>query len=279
MLAQNEIFLFSEADRQLFDSRRVTERQLLTPEVIDYEMQTGKSTRTLRLIRPTQEGLEHFAARYGSGIRTLVLEDCALLTDLSPLSHLTSLEHISIDGCRADSLWDMSGSRSLRLISLSSSKALTRNPELLRTAPAVEEIRLWGGSFENRYTLDSLECFRCLKTLQRIDLNDIILTDRSMDVLDTLPALYEFNFGAGMLTTEEIAFLCVKYPHLTGESMGAYTLHEIPCPGDVRICGQRKPSLTLPKDRKRLDKYIADFNALVCEYRAGLLPHPTERTD
>lgn len=150
---------------------------------------------------------------------------------------------------------------------------------LLTTAPALQEIRLWGGSFENKYALDSLACFCGLKTLQRIDLNDIALTDRSMDVLSTLTALSEFNFGAGMLTTEEIAFLCAKHPHLTGESLGAYSIHEIPCPGDVRICGQRKPSLTLPKDQKRLNKYIADFDALVEKYRKELSTPPAERKE
>lgn len=31
--------------------------------------------------------------------------------------------------------------------------------------------------------------------------------------------------------------------------------------------GFRKPGLDLPKDQKRLDKYVARFNALVEQYR------------
>ena len=36
---------------------------------------------------------------------------------------------------------------------------------------------------------------------------------------------------------------------------------------DVRVCGFRKPGLDLPQHQKRLDKYIAQFNALVEQYK------------
>lgn len=36
---------------------------------------------------------------------------------------------------------------------------------------------------------------------------------------------------------------------------------------DVCVCGFRKPGLDLPQHQKRLDKYVAQFNALVEKYR------------
>ena len=36
---------------------------------------------------------------------------------------------------------------------------------------------------------------------------------------------------------------------------------------DVRVCGYRKPGLDLPAGQKRLDKYVAAFNALVEKYK------------
>jgi hypothetical protein len=36
---------------------------------------------------------------------------------------------------------------------------------------------------------------------------------------------------------------------------------------DVRICGYRKPGLDLPKDKKRLDKYVNEFNLLVEKFK------------
>jgi hypothetical protein len=40
--------------------------------------------------------------------------------------------------------------------------------------------------------------------------------------------------------------------------------------GEVRICGSRKPTLQLPKQQKRLDEYIRQFNALVELYRNNI---------
>ena len=88
-----------------------------------------------------------------------------------------------------------------------------------------------------------------------------------MDALDTLPALERFDFDAGMLTTEEIAWIVAKYPHLSGRALCAYNTVDAVL-NDVRVCGFRKPGLDLPKDQKRLDRYVAQFNALVEKYRS-----------
>ena len=87
-------------------------------------------------------------------------------------------------------------------------------------------------------------------------------------VLSTLPNLEEFHFDPGMFTTEEIAWMVAKYPQLSGRCLKACSYENYDAPlNDVRVCGFRKPSLDLPQHQKRLEKYIAEFDALVEKYR------------
>ena len=200
--------------------------------------------------------------------RVLFLDDCTRIQDFSPLGDLPELEALRIEWCRkADRLWDMSGNTSLKVLSIHDAKKIVTNPTQIQTSQTLEEIRLWGADFDNKYTLESLSCFQGMKSLKRIDLNMMKLQNRNLDILATLPMLEEFHFDAGMLTTEEIAWICAKHPNLYGDCLGVYTTNEVACLNDIRICGHRKPGLDLPKDQKRLDKYTSEFNALVKKYR------------
>ena len=110
---------------------------------------------------------------------------------------------------------------------------------------------------------------RGMSSLEHVKLHLIKLEDRCTDVLAAMPSLRRFDFPAGMFTTEEIAYMCAKYPHLSGASLGAYNTEDAIL-NDVRICGYRKPGLDLPKGQARLDKYIREFEALVAKYRAEI---------
>lgn len=268
MLAENSIFAIFEAEKQLLDSRSHGDARKLTPESIDYEMQFSHSGTELRLQRLTQEGLEHFVSVYGSSYQTLDLDDCSCIRDFSPLEDLHGLEAVRIGWCRnVDRLWDLSKNKSLKILSIHDARRIVANPIQLKTSRTLEEVRLWGGNFDNRHTLESLDCFRGMHSLKRIDLNQIKLQNRNLDILATIPQLEEFHFDAGMLTTEEIAWICAKYPHIYGDCLGVYTTNEVTCVNDIRICGQRKPGLNLPEGQKRLDRYTAEFHALVEKYR------------
>lgn len=86
--------------------------------------------------------------------------------------------------------------------------------------------------------------------------------DHDVSVLSTLPCIETFHFDAGMLTTEEIAQICVRYPHIYGQAIGAYMADERSVHGNVRVCGYRKPTLTLPDDTAKLNMYIESFNRI-----------------
>ena len=121
------------------------------------------------------------------------------------------------------------------------------------------------GDMDSPYPIRSFSYLTNMPQLRRIDLLDIKSEDHDMSFLGNLPRLKEFHFDAGMLTTEEIAYICAKHPQLKGRSLGAFTTYFTL--NDVRICGYRKPSLDLPEQQSRLDQYVAEFNALVKKYR------------
>ena len=85
MQIENSIFLFHDANKQLFCIEREGTYGKLTPPIIDNEMQYSKSSSELHIHRLTQDGLEHFVDKYGATYKTLYLDDCSNLTDLSPL--------------------------------------------------------------------------------------------------------------------------------------------------------------------------------------------------
>ena len=257
-----------DAESHLFSTNR--EQPYLDAENMDSEMQYNKRTDYLKISRLSQKGLEHFVRNYGKDCRVLYLYECTRIRDFAPLGDLKALEAIRIEWCRSDQLWNMAGNPALKVLSISDAKKIAENPGLLKTSNTLEEIRIWGPISGGTYTLDSLACFRDMKSLRRIDLNWIKLANKSMEVLDSLPNLEELHFDPGMLTTEEIAQIVAKYPNLSGDSLRAYDEEYIDI-GEVRVCGFRKPTLYLPKQQKRLEEYIRQFNMLVEMYRGKLV--------
>ena len=263
MQTENSIFFFHDADKQLFFRERDGTFGQLTPERIEVEMRFVKSAQKLRVHKPTQEGLEFFVRQYGSTYETLYLDDCTCLNDLSPLAEMSRMSALCIERCRnINTLWDLSTNCNLRILSIREAKSLTLNPTKINTSQTLEELRFWGGGPDHKYHMHSLLFLRNMQSLKRIDLNSIILDDHSMSVLETLPALEEFHFDASMLTTEEIAQICVQHPHLTGQSLGAYSKDEVMGEGTIRICGYRKPALSLPEDQKKLEWYVRNFEKI-----------------
>ena len=263
MQVENPIFLFHEAEKQLFCRERGGSFGKLTPEAIDQEMQSGKSPTRLHIRSITQEGLEHFAKRYGDSCEVLCLDDCRGLTDLSPLETLPKLAAVCLERCqRVEALWRLSKNGRLRMLSIRGCKRLTYNPCGLNASETLEEVRFWGEDCEHKYRMQSMAFLSGMPSLRRLDLNNIALEDHSMSVLETLPNLETFHFDANMLTTEEIAAICVRFPHICGQSLGAYSVEDARACGDVRICGYRKPTLTLPEQEDKLRMYVEQFDRI-----------------
>lgn len=268
MQEENRIFFFCEAEKQLFCYGRNSTFVKLTPQMIESEMQRDKSRTNMHIHNISQDGLEYFAKNYGLTYKVLYLDDCTRINDFSALEDLVNLEALCIERCRGvEKLWDLSKNRKLKILSIRGARKITQNPLQLRLSNTLEEIRFWSETIDKKYTMESLSCFMGLRLLRRIDLNGILLNDHDMIALSTLPNLEEFHFDAGMLRTEEIAWICAKYPNIYGQSLAAYSMNDPMSLGNIRICGQHKPSLFMPDDAAKLKKYVENFNGLVKKYR------------
>ena len=273
MARSGEFFIHvSDTPKRLFISRPESIKGdalspcCMTPDDVDYEMSTGKNREILEICGMNQQSLEYFVQHYGKTYRYLSFFTCQLIQDFSPLEDLENLEEVSLYwNIRADKLWNFDKNISLKAIGISDAKKLTLNPELLRTSKVLETV-CFSGSIFNNYPMESLECFAGMSSLKHLWLNNIRLNNKDLSVLKSLNALERFDFDAGMLTTEEIAWIVAKYPDLSGKCLCAYNKEDALL-NDVRVCGFRKPGLDLPQHQKRLDKYIAQFDALVEKYR------------
>ena len=268
MQEENRIFFFCEAEKQLFGYGRNSTFAKLTPQMIESEMQRDKSRTNMHIHNISQDGLEHFVKNYGLTYKVLYLDDCTRINDFSALGDLVNLEALCIERCRGvEKLWNLSKNRKLKILSIRGARKITQNPLQLRLSNTLEEIRFWSETIDKKYTMESLSCFMGLRLLRRIDLNGILLSNHDMVALSTLPNLEEFHFDAGMLRTEEIAWICAKYPNIYGQSLAAYSMNDPMSPGNIRICGQHKPSLFMPDDAAKIKKYVENFNELVKKYR------------
>ena len=271
----NAFFIYvHETEKRLFASRPKIHKSNaykpcdMTPDDVDYEMSTGKNMEILEISGMNQKSLEHFIRNYGNTYRYLHFFHCQLIQDFSPLEDLEKLEAVSISwNIRTKNLWNFSKNTALRTLRVSDAKQMTLSPVLLSTSPTLERICFHGSMFNNT-PMENLDIFGQIPSLKSLQLSNIRLMDRRLDFLHQAKKLSEFHFDAGMFTTEEIAWMVAKYPHLTGRCLKACSYENYDAPlNDVRICGFRKPSLDLPQHQKRLDKYIAEFEALVEKYK------------
>lgn len=273
MTKNNEFFIYTDDEsKNLYISRSESIKGdafspcCMSPDDVDYEMAKGKNSEILQICGMNQKSLEYFVQHYGQNYRYLSFFKCQLIQDFSPLEDLANLEEVSLYwNIRADKLWNFSENKVLKTISVRDAKKLTLNPELLRTSNVMENVFFSGNVFKN-YPMESLECFAGMPALKHLWLNNIRLNDKGMNALKSMPTLERFDFDAGMFTTEEIAWIVAKYPNLSGKCLCAYNKEDAML-NDVRVCGFRKPGLDLPQHQKRLDKYIAQFNALVEKYK------------
>lgn len=269
-MPQNQEFFIpvNHTEKRLFISRpeSINAPSCMTPDDVDYEMSTGKHPEILFISGMNQESLEYFVKQYGKDYRYLEFFHCQLIRDFSPLEDLTKLEEVSVHwNIRAEKLWNFNKNEALKTLTVNDAKKLTLRPDMVKTSAVLENVFFCGGMFNN-YTMESLDCFAGMPSLKHLKLYCIRLADKRMDALNQMPALERFDFDAGMLTTEEIARIVAKYPHLSGQSLCAYNTEDAVV-NDVRVCGFRKPALDLPQHQKQLDKYIAEFQTLVEQYR------------
>ena len=264
-----------DEDKRLYVSRKKSNPSgafspcNMSPDDVDYEMSKGKNRKILEICGMNQNSFEYFVEHYGEEYEFLSFFKCQLISDFSPLEKLKHLQGVSIYwNIRNSTLWDLSQNPEFEYLWLESTKKIAYNPIALQKAKSLRQV-VFIGDMDTPYPMQSLEWMRGMESLDRVYMRNIKLENKDTSVLDSVPSLRRFDFPAGMFTTEEIAYMCAKYPHMEGSSLRAYNTEDAIL-NDVRVCGYKKPGLDLPKGQARLDKYIKEFDALVEKYKAEL---------
>lgn len=253
------------AEQLLFNTRRTTKNGTMTRDDIDFEMH-HKSTSIIQVSGLTQESFDYFINSYGEQFKSIYFFGCKEIKDLSVLSQLHKLEYILFYWIRqADVLWDMSRNDNLRGLQINDASKIMRNLGMIASAPKLEEIRL-GGSIETNQKIQALDIFSECEKLKRLSLLGLTLTKNDVEPLTRISNLEILDFEPNFLETEQIAYLVAKLPDVTGMSMCAYNDYSFT--SNIKVCGKRKPSLSIPKQQDLLNKYIEEFNNLVCEYKS-----------
>ena len=260
-----------EDSKRLYASRNTEHLSsyTMTPDDIDYEMSKGKDCKIIEVCGINQESLDYFVDKYGAEYEYIYFH-MPKVNNFNSLEKLENLQGVTIIGpTKAVSLWDMSKNKKLWFLHIADCKSLIYNPIFLRSGKYLEEVIL-ASSIWSDHVMKNLDWLSGMTSLIKLELWGIKLEEKNIDILSFVPKIKEFNFDSYMFTTEQIAYMCAKYPYITGSSLCAYNTCDA-YSKDVRVCGYRKPELCLPKDQARLDKYINEFNKLVEMYKKEMV--------
>lgn len=266
---RNEEWLIKkdEDNKRLYATRNTNHLSsyVMTIDDVDYEMAKGKDRKIIEIAYINQECLEYFVDKYGTEYEYIYFH-MPKVQNFNPLEKLVNLQGITISGAsKAKSLWDMSKNEKLWYLHIVDSKSLIYNPTLLNYGKYLQEIII-ASSLWSDHPMKNLDWLKGLSLLKKLELWGIKLEEKNLGVLSFVPKMEEFNFDPYMFTTEQIAYMYAKYPHITGKALCCYNTYDA-FSKDVKVCGYRKPELSLPKDQARLDKYIKEFNELVELYK------------
>ena len=223
-----------------------------------------------------QDTFEYFIKTYGKQLRAIRFFKNKLVHDWSLLSTLPNLEFIYyFHNQRITNFWDMSDNTSLKGICISDFSRL-KSLSGIEKAPNLEWFSFRDAVWDKN-TVDSYKWFENTN-VKYLDFGAKGILDTDMSFLYKTPKLEKFDFPTNMLSTEEIAWICANFPHLSGYSLKPYNAVELEeesggenSPADVdmwcQIVGKRKPSFYLTGNEKRLEKYIEDFERSKKQYK------------
>lgn len=216
----------------------------------------------------TQAAFEYFIQKYGPELKYVKFFKNKFIEDMSPLAALENVVYIDFFfNQRATKLWNMEKNKNLIGLAFNDFSRL-HSLEGLETAPSLKYLD-FGDMIWSTSILSDLESL--LKTNlvgfsfggKSIEKNDIMLFSK-------IKSLRYFDCPSNLYSTEDLARLVAARPDLQGYALRPFIKFDRDSSDikDVLICGRRKPFLFSIKDHDRIEKYTANFERLVEEYRA-----------
>jgi hypothetical protein len=213
-----------------------------------------------------QSTFEYFVKTQAHKFKAILFWKNKLVEDWSLLSTLPDVEFIGfLHNERITKCWDMTENHRLKGLSI---EGFTRLHSLdgVQHAPNLERLA-FGYSVWPTSVLHDVQVL-ANTNLKQFSFRGKKMTELSLEIFRTMPNLERLDFPTNLLTTEEIAWLKAKIPHLDGYSIRPYLkFNSQDGMDDILICGKRKPSLHSTRDMDRIQKYETAFWQFVERYQ------------
>jgi hypothetical protein len=215
----------------------------------------------------TQDTFDYFVEHYGKQLKAISFWKCPRVPDLRKLEWLDQLEYVVFFwNQRTEALWDLSKNRSLKGLSFDD---FTRMHDISQIAlsPCLEELQ-FGDVIWSKYILNTLEPLEACQSLKNLAFSAKKILDNRIEPLAALKGLGRLRFPANQFSTEQVAWLKAHLPStVESEQLQPYVKYDHPIPmggknKDILIVGKGKPWLDPVQDRKRMERYVEQFNSM-----------------
>lgn len=212
-----------------------------------------------------QDTFDYFVQHHAHKFKAILFWKNKLVEDWSSLSTLKDVEFIGyFHNQRITKMWDMTGNHALKGLSISDFTRL-HSLDGIQKAPALERLH-FGDAVWPASVLDDLKPLEGSR-LKEFTFSGKKIKDEDISVFTTMPNLEVMNSPTNHYTTEQLAWLVAKLPHVEGYTLKPYIQLENRDEKDVLICGKRKPFLSSGKDAAKIQKYADKFEELVRQYK------------
>ena len=218
----------------------------------------------------TQDTFDYFIKNYGKQFKAIIFWKCPLVRDLQSIEVLSEVEYITYYwNQRAEELWDFSKTKSLKGLSFDD---FTRMHDIsqIPKSPVLEELS-FGNMVWPKYILNTLDPIKGCSNLKYFSFSAKKLLDNRIEPVANLKKLKYLEFPSNMFSTEQVAWLkahlppTVKSPVLKPYWQIENALEISGKQKDTFIVGKRKPFLDSVRDKKRVEKYVKQFNEM-CQW-------------
>ncbi len=228
-----------------------------------------------------QDTFDYFLSTYASQFKAIHFWKCPLVNDLRMIESLPAVEHITYYwNQRAEALWDFRKTPALRSLRF---EDFTRMHDLsqISEARSLEELD-FGNKIWRTYVVDSLEPLRACTGLKKLYFSVKKIVDNRIEPLAALENLEALDFPSNQFSTEQIAWLKVHLPPTVQSNVlqpfwkTDRSFHISGKNKDTFIVGKRKPFLDSVLDKKRVERYVENFNRMCRWFEENLDAAPED---
>lgn len=215
-----------------------------------------------------QKTFEYLILKYGKRFKAINFWKCPLVCDLAPIESLSEVEYITYFwNQRAEKLWNFKKTPKIKGLCIDD---FTRLHSLIDLENAQNLIELeFGDKVWVKLILDTLDPLSMLKKLERLRFSAKKISDNRINPLSQLLSIKKLHFPSGLFTTQQIAWLKTKLPvDIDSIVLNPYWTIEKPIEMNGKskntfIVGKGKPFLDAVIDKKKIEKYVNEFNSYI----------------